>query len=62
MWTSMQMTQNLFRVTHLLTVQKLAGMHCTQQTTAQLTTERRGGGAKIWEDTWIITKTCKIVK
>lgn len=44
MWLSMQMTQNMIRVTHLLTVKKPAGMHCTQQTTAKLATERREGG------------------
>lgn len=42
---------------HLLTVKKPAGMHCTQQTTAQLDIERRRGAQRYGR---IITETYKV--
>ena len=49
MWISMQMMHNMIRVAHLLTVKKPAGMHHTQQTTAQLAREETGS-TTIWDD------------
>lgn len=45
MWISMQMLQNMIEVTHL--VKKPTEMHCTQQTTAQVATERRKGAQDV---------------
>lgn len=53
MWISMQMLQNMIRVTNLVKKTCRNALHTANYCTTLHREER--GNAKIWQDTWIIT-------